>query len=50
MPFFSFGLPTNISVDMQVKLIIQFKGRELEFKDLGLKLFQRFEDDLKEVL
>ncbi|KAH7432077.1 hypothetical protein KP509_07G007000 [Ceratopteris richardii] len=32
----------------KVKLIIQFKGRELEFKDLGLKLFERFEEDVGE--
>lgn len=32
----------------KVKLIVQFKGRELEFKDLGLKLFERFEEDLGE--
>lgn len=32
----------------KVKLIIQFKGRELEFKDLGLKLFERFEGDIGE--
>lgn len=32
----------------KVKLIIQFKGRELEFKDLGLKLFERFQEDIGE--
>lgn len=32
----------------KVKLIIQFKGRELEFKDLGIKLFERFQEDLGE--
>lgn len=32
----------------KVKLIIQFKGRELEFKELGLKLFERFEEDIGE--
>lgn len=32
----------------KVKLIIQFKGRELDFKDLGMKLFDRFEADIGE--
>ncbi|MCO5584475.1 hypothetical protein L7F22_038403 [Adiantum nelumboides] len=32
----------------KVKLIVQFKGRELEFKDLGLKLFDRFQEDIGE--
>ncbi|KAI5062143.1 hypothetical protein GOP47_0022682 [Adiantum capillus-veneris] len=32
----------------KVKLIIQFKGRELEFKDLGMKLFDRFQEDIGE--
>lgn len=32
----------------KVKLIVQFKGRELEFKDLGVKLFTRFQEDLGE--
>ncbi|KAJ7294983.1 hypothetical protein O6H91_Y220000 [Diphasiastrum complanatum] len=30
----------------KVKVVVQFKGREMEFKDYGTKLFERFERDL----
>lgn len=33
----------------KVKASIQFRGREMEFKDLGFKLFKRFQEDLGEV-
>eukprot|EP00249_Psilotum_nudum_P012274 c23688_g1_i1 orf=173-1069(+) len=32
----------------KVRFTIQFKGRELEFKELGRKLFERFQEDLGE--
>ena len=34
---------------LQVKVVCQFKGREMDFKDLAFKLFQRFIDDIGEV-
>jgi translation initiation factor IF-3 len=30
----------------RVKLVVQFKGREMEFKDIGREMFNRFLDDL----
>jgi translation initiation factor IF-3 len=30
----------------KVKVVCQFKGREMDFKDLAVKLFQRFQDEL----
>lgn len=34
---------------LQVKVVCQFKGREMDFKDLAFKLFQKFIDDIGEV-
>lgn len=33
----------------KVKVVCQFKGREMDFKDLAFKLFQRFIDDVGEL-
>ncbi|KAG0614367.1 hypothetical protein M758_6G171500 [Ceratodon purpureus] len=33
----------------KVKVVCQFKGREMDFKDLAFKLFQRFIDDIGEL-
>eukprot|EP00271_Cylindrocystis_brebissonii_P008146 TRINITY_DN22162_c0_g1_i1.p1 TRINITY_DN22162_c0_g1~~TRINITY_DN22162_c0_g1_i1.p1 ORF type:complete len:400 (+),score=86.98 TRINITY_DN22162_c0_g1_i1:228-1427(+) len=33
----------------RVKVTIQFKGREFEFRNLGVKLFERFQKDLGEL-
>lgn len=30
-------------------MVCQFKGREMDFKDLAFKLFERFADDIAEV-
>lgn len=30
-------------------MVCQFKGREMDFKDLAFKLFQKFIDDIGEV-
>eukprot|EP00850_Spirogloea_muscicola_P014622 SM000106S13970 [mRNA] locus=s106:188286:190627:- [translate_table: standard] len=32
----------------RVKLSVQFRGREMEFRDLGVKLFERFQGDVSE--
>ena len=39
----------SLSYCLQVKVVCQFKGREMDFKDLAFKLFQRFSDDIGEV-
>lgn len=36
-------------IALQVKVVCQFKGREMDFKDLAFKLFQKFIDDIGEV-
>jgi translation initiation factor IF-3 len=33
----------------KVKVVCQFKGREMEFKDLAFKLFERFVSDIGEL-
>jgi len=33
----------------KVKVVCQFKGREMDFKDLAFKLFQKFIDDIGEL-
>lgn len=35
-----------LSKGARVKLVVQFKGREMEFKDIGREMFNRFLDDL----
>jgi translation initiation factor IF-3 len=35
-----------LSKGNRVKLIVQFKGREMEFKDIGREMFTRFLEDL----
>lgn len=34
---------------LQVKVSAQFRGREMEFKELGIQLFERFANDVAEV-
>lgn len=35
-----------LSKGARVKLVVQFKGREMEFKDIGREMFNRFFEDL----
>ncbi|CAI7871226.1 unnamed protein product [Closterium sp. NIES-54] len=39
----------GLCVGGQVKLTAQFRGREMEFKELGMKLFEKFQHDVAEL-
>lgn len=41
-------MPRSCVLARQVKVLCQFKGREMEFKQIALDLFNKFAGDLKD--